>query len=316
MGCLAVLTTLIGGTATARPKDWQTDLRPAIQAMGASDYEKARAGFARYAARNPLAQFNLGLLAQNGWGMPANPRKACDWFEKAAHGKVPAAQHFYGVCLVAGIGRPSDVPAAIGWFKEAASRGHLLSLCTAGELYIRGQGVPKDVEQGIALCTQAARQEVPLAILTLADFYREGQDVPPNPAAARYWYAQAAEHHRAEAQYRLAAMLAAGEGGEPNLNAALFWMETAASEGFAPAYLQTAILYANASPQPETGALAPEHLAKIYLWLGAAKKTSNNASELEEIGRIEKMVLEVMPASWRGKLDKQVDAHLSAFSRQ
>ena len=112
-------------------------------------------------------------------------------------------------------------------------------------------------------------------------------------------------------------MLSEGLGGDPDPRIALFWLEIAAGEGYAPAYLPTALLYANASPQPETGALAPEHLAKIYLWLNAAKKTpGNSAGQEEEIDRIEKMVLEVMPASWRGQLDKQVDGHLAAFSRQ
>lgn len=301
---------------SAPGRDRLAELEPATQALSRGDYKKAYAGFARHAARNPLAQFNLALMEQNGWGRPANERKACRWFEKAAKGKIPAAQHFFGVCLVKGVDRPVDVLAAIQWFKQAADRGHLISLCTAGELYINGIGIARDTRQGLELCTQAAQKEVPLAMLRLADYYRVGKDVPQDLPAARYWYAQAAERHLHEAQYHLGVMLSEGQGGEPDLPAALFWLETASGEGYAPAYLPTAILYANAGTQPETGMLAPEHLAKIYVWLMAAKKTAGNAAEQEEILKIEKMVLQVMPASWRDQLDKQVGEYLAAFSRK
>lgn len=305
---------LLTGAADARPKDLLAEIQPAIKAMGEKDYKKAYAGFLRYAGRNSLAQFNLGLMEQNGWGRPGNALKACNWFEQAAQGNIPAAQHFYGLCLVNGVGHSVDIPAAITWFKQAADRGHLISWCAAGELYIKGVGIAKDAQQGLALCAQAAQREVPLAMLSLADFYREGKDVPQDLAAARYWYTQAAERHLHEAQYRLGLMLSEGLGGEADPRIALFWLETAASEGYAPAYLPTAILYANASPQPETGVLAPEHLAKIYVWLQAAKRSSQNEAALAEVARIEQMVLSVMPETWCEPLDQRVTAHLARFN--
>lgn len=311
--CL-LIGLLLTGAVNARPKDLQAEIQPAFKAMAAQDYKKAHAGFLRVARRNPLSQFYLGLMEQNGWGRPANAVKACNWFEQAAHGNIPAAQHFYGLCLADGVGRPVDIPAAIEWFKQAADRGHLISWCTAGEFYIKGVGISQDVPQGLALCTQAAQKEVPLAMLRLADFYREGKAVPQDLVAARYWYAQAAERHLHEAQYHLGLMLSEGVGGDPDPRSALFWLETAAGEGYAPAYLPTAILYANASPQSDTGALAPEHLAKIYVWLRAAKSTSSDPAVLAEIVRIERMVLEVMPKDWLGPLDYKITEHLARFT--
>lgn len=289
------------------------ELQPAQKALASGDYKKAYARFSRFAAKNPLAQFNLALFHKNGWGRVVNEVEACRWFGKAARGKIPAAQHFFGDCLARGIHQPADSQAAIDWYKNAAANGHLISLCSAAEFYIRGKGVARDTQQGLALCTQAAQQQVPPAMLKLAGYYREGTDVKQDLAAARYWYQQAAERHSHEAQYHLGVMLSEGRGGEPNVNAALFWLETAASEGYAPAYLPTAILYANADPASETGALAPEHLAKIYLWLSAAKARTSEKSQLAEIARIEAMVLAVMPASWRGPLDRKVAEHLAKF---
>lgn len=293
--------------------DLAAELESAQKALATGDYKTAYTQFSRYAGKNPLAQFNLALMHKNGWGRAIDQAEACRWFEKAAQRNIPAAQHFFGDCLAQGIGRPVDNVAAIDWYKKAAASGHFISFCSAADLYIKGQGVAKDVQQGIALCAQAAQNESPLAMLKLADYYREGTDVEQNLAAARYWYQQAAERHSHEAQYHLGLMLSAGQGGEPDPSAALVWLETAAGEGYAPAYLPTAKLYANAKPDAETGALAPEHLAKVYLWLMAAKAVSTHMAERSEISRIEDRVLALMPTTWRADLDKKVAEHLAKY---
>lgn len=290
-----------------------TELKPAQQAQAAGNYAKAYALYSRYAAKNPLAQFELGLFYREGWGRPADPAKACIWFEKAARQKIPAAQQFFGDCLTRGVGRAQDYKGAVAWYKQAADGGDLIALCSAADLYIKGLGVDKDVKHGLELCTRAAQASSPPAMLKLGSYYREGTDMPQDLVAARYWYQQAAERRSNEAQYHLGVMLSEGQGGEPDLNTALFWLETAASEGYAPAYLPVAILYANAEADPETGALKPEHLAKIYLWNSAAKARTTDPAQLAEIARIESMVLAVMPDTWRAELDKKVAEHLAKY---
>jgi len=289
------------------------ELQSAQQALAAGNYKKAYALYSRHAAHNPLAQFTLGLFYRNGWGRPHDETKACRWFEKAASGNIPAAQQLFGDCLAKGTGQPADGKAAVAWYRKAAANGIAYALCSAGDVYIKGQAVGKDMKQGLALCAQAAQADSPSAMLRLADYYREGTDVPQNLAASRYWYQQAAERHVHEAQYRLGVMLSEGQGGGPDPNTALFWLETAAGEGYAPAYLPTAILYANATPDPKTGALAPEYLAKIYLWNSAAKARTTAPAQIAEISRIEAMVLAVMPPEWKPELDKKVAAHLAKY---
>lgn len=291
-------------------------LKPAQQALAAGDYKKAHALYARHAAKNPLAQFTLGLFHKNGWGRSVDPVAACGWFEKAAHKNIPAAQQFFGDCLAQGVGRSVDGEAAVSWYRKAAASGIAYALCAAGGLYIEGKIMPKDARRGLELCAQAAQADSPPAMLRLADYYREGKDVPQDLAAARYWYQQAAERRSSEAQYWLGVMLAEGLGGEPDPNAALFWLESAASEGYAPAYLSTVILYANAEVNPETGVLKPEHLAKIYLWNSAAKARTADPAQLAEIDRIEKLVLAVMPETWRPDLDKKVAEHLAKYGNK
>lgn len=298
----------------ARPTDFSAELQPAQQALAAGDYKKAYALYARRAANNPLAQFTLGLFHKNGWGRPVDEAAGCRWFEKSARKRIPTAQHYLGDCLIQGVHRAADPAAALTLYLDAAAGGHLISLCSAADLYIKGNGVSKDTKRGLELCTQAAQAGSPPAMLKLANYYREGKDVAQDLAAARGWYQQAAERRSPEAQYRLGVMLSEGLGGDPDLNTALFWLETAASQGHAPAYLPTAILYANLDVDPATGVLKPEHLAKIYLWNSAAKARTADPAQIETIGRIEAMVLAVMPTVWRPRLDQQIADHLAKFS--
>ena len=308
---LSLMLLGAGNLAAAAPNTMLQELKEAQSALAASDYPRAYDLYNKKAGQNGFAQFMLGMFHQQGWGRARNGEAACAWFAKAAQRGIPAAAHFWGDCLAQGIGRPPDLPAALVWYGKAADGGHLISLCTAGEYHIRGQGVPKDAARGLAMCTQVAQANSAPAMLKLAHTYRAGRDVPQDLAAARRWFQSAAELGAAEAQFHLGVMLSQGDGGESDLDKALFWLETAASAGHAPAYLPTAVLYGNAPVQHDTGVLAPEHLAKIYLWASAAKAGAEQPEERKHAAVIESQVLSVMPASWRPELDQQVSAHLA-----
>jgi len=308
---------LLAASVLPTPGAWATDLRAELaqadRALAAQQYPAAYRAYVRHAGRNALAQFNLGLIEQHGWGRPANPAAACAWFEQAARRQIPAAQQFLGDCLAQGIGRAVDGPAALQWYAKAAAAGLVAADCAAGNLYLAGKVVPRDAPQGLALYTKAAQAESVPAMLKLADHYRSGND---NLPLARFWYDQAAQRHSHVAQWRLGLMQSAGEGGAPDLAQARFWLEHAAMEGYAAAYLPTAILYANAPLDPATGALAPADLARVYMWNQAALAATPDPRELAEITRIDAMVQAVMPLPWRADLDRKVGAHLARFSPQ
>lgn len=286
-------------------------LASAQAALASGDYRSAYAAYRKEAPRSALAQFTLGMFLREGWGMARDPAAACKWFEQAAAGRVPAAAHFWADCLAEGIGTAADIPRALESYDRAAEGGHLISWCSAADYHLQGRGVPQDVARGLSLCEQAAQAHSAPAMLQLARYFQQGVGMPSNPAMARHWYQRAADIGTPEAQYQLGLMLAQGEGGAVDLNAALFHLETAASAGFIPAYLPTARLYASAPVQPGTGALAPEHLAKIYLWTMAADARATSAEEKAEAGQLLAQVLSVMPYTWRTKLDRQVAEHVA-----
>lgn len=304
---VAIIALLLA--AHVHGRDLRAALAPAERALAAQDYAAAWRAYARHAATNPLAQFNLGLFEQQGWGRPADPQAACRWFERAAHGQIPVAQQFLGDCLARGIGRAVDGPVAVLWYRRAAAMGIAYADCAAGVLYLEGNIVPRDERLGLSLCTRAAQAESVPAMRVLAERYQAA-----SPALARYWYDQAAQRHDHAAQFRLGVMLSEGAGGAANPAQARFWLEHAAMEGYAPAYLATAILYANAPINPDTGALEPNDLARVYMWNQAAQASTTNPEQLAEIARIAALVRSVMPAQWQPALDRRVAAHLARYS--
>lgn len=292
----------------------QNELNIANKALADKNYSLAFREYKRHADKNGLAQFSLGLIEQNGWGRSPDAVAACKWFGRAANKGVPTAQQLFGNCLAQGIGMPVDGLAAVRWYQAAADQGLASAACDAGELLIAGKVIFQDVSRGLALCRGAAQAESTPAMMSLAALYSEGGTVAQDLTLARFWYTEAAERRVLEAQFRLGLMLSEGLGGDADVPKARFWLEHAAAEGYAPAYLPTAILYANAPLDPNTGALSPADLAKIYMWNSAAKAITQDPAQLAEISRIEALTLKVMPLQWKPDLDQRVAAHLKKFN--
>ncbi|WP_139168672.1 MULTISPECIES: tetratricopeptide repeat protein [unclassified Duganella] len=313
---LVLLTALLAPLAAAAPApDYAGQLKHAYSLLASGDYSRAYSAFQRQAAANPLAQFTLGQFHQNGWGRPVDRDAACAWFAKAAGRKVPTALHYHGDCLMRTPDAPGHAASALASYLAAADNGHKISLCMAAEFYIRGRYVASDVAHGLALCAAAAQANSPPAMLRLAQYLQHDANVPVDLAGARHWYRLAAERNVSEARYQLAIMQSQGDGGAVDVEAALAGMESLAAEGHVAAYLPTAVLYAHQPPQPDSGALSAEHLAKTYLWASAAKASLPPDSALAAAAeQLLTSVLAVMPADWRPALDARVATHLAKFA--
>ncbi len=72
---------------------------------------------------HPDAQFNLGAMYANGYGVQKDFSKAAKWFEKAAEQGHRGAQYSLGVMYDNGYGVQKDFSKAAKWFKKAAEQG-------------------------------------------------------------------------------------------------------------------------------------------------------------------------------------------------
>lgn len=67
------------------------------------------------------AQYNLGVMYEQGQGMPQDYAEAAKWFRKAAEQGHPPAQYNLGIMCAEGRGVPQDRVNAHKWFSLAAA---------------------------------------------------------------------------------------------------------------------------------------------------------------------------------------------------
>lgn len=120
----------------------------------------------------------------------------------------------------------------------------------------------------------------------------------------------------AQAQYYLGIMARDGLGAPQAPLDALNWLEHAAVQGHKPAYYATGQLYFLAPPNPATGRQFPQDIAKAYLWLSAAEKSTGLAEERDVSGKLRELLADRLPADWLPELDSLVEQHLAQFKER
>jgi TPR repeat protein len=95
---------------------------------------------------NVEAQFNLGLMFDQGQGVPQNYTEAAKWYRKAAEQGHADAQYFLGTMYIQGQGVPQNYTEATTWLKKAAEQGLTDAQFILGGMYYHGQGVLKSLK--------------------------------------------------------------------------------------------------------------------------------------------------------------------------
>jgi TPR repeat protein len=108
------------------------------------------------AAGDAEAQYLLGLLNDEGCGVPADATTAAHWYRLAATQGVAAAQNNLGLLFHSGRGVPRSFEKAIDLFTAAAANGFAGANTNLGVMHVFGQGVPRDADRGIGLIETAA----------------------------------------------------------------------------------------------------------------------------------------------------------------
>ena len=90
------------------------------------------------------AQYNLGVMYNNGDGVPRDYAEAMKWHRKAADQGNGNAQFNLGFMYDRGRGMPQSYIEAVKWYSLAANRGVAIAQFKLGVMYHHGQGVPQD----------------------------------------------------------------------------------------------------------------------------------------------------------------------------
>jgi TPR repeat protein len=121
---IAATLVVVGALLFSAGSSW-ADFDDGMAAYERGDYATALKEFRPLAEQgHVVAQFNLGVMYDHGYGVPENNTEAVKWFRKAAVQGNSKAQSQLGIMYVLGIGVPKDYVKAHMWFSLAKAEGH------------------------------------------------------------------------------------------------------------------------------------------------------------------------------------------------
>ncbi|MGH7249509.1 MAG: RING finger domain-containing protein [Minisyncoccia bacterium] len=141
---------------------------------------------------HPFAQHELGVIYDNGEGIPVDPEKAVEWYTRAAEQEYPPALNNLGFAYGHGAGVPVDHKKSLEMYTRAARKGHATAQYNLGVIYEYGKKVAADPNQAIEFYALAADQGYALAQYKLGLFYELGAVVPIDKRKAVEFYTLAA----------------------------------------------------------------------------------------------------------------------------
>jgi hypothetical protein len=244
------------------------------------------------------AQYNLASYhAAGSQGVEPDYAEAAIWYRRAADQGMAEAQYNLGVMYQDGLGVEQSDAEAARYYQLSAEQGFADAQVNLGLMHAEGRGVPQDLSEAQRLWQLAAAQGHANAQaildrlqnsigsdpheLTFADggqAYNNG-----DYATALQRWRVAAEGGHARAQYMLGLMYHQGQGVEKNsLEAARYWA-MAAESGNSGAQYNLGILYAN-------GEGVPEDYIQAYRWvLLASQSTSEPELTLHAVSLLEQL---------------------------
>ena len=121
------------------------DFNKGLEAAQSGDFKTALAEWTPLAEQGDSdAQYNVGLMYFNGWGVPENDKTAVKWLTKAAEQGYAMAQHNLGLMYKYGNGVLENDKTAVKWYTKAAEQGLADAQYNLGLMYANGWGVLTD----------------------------------------------------------------------------------------------------------------------------------------------------------------------------
>tara|TARA_R100000541_G_scaffold1150_3_gene5151 strand:+ start:1426 stop:2046 length:621 start_codon:yes stop_codon:yes gene_type:complete len=121
------------------------DYNKGLEAYNAMDYATALKEWKPLAEQgNADAQYNLGLMYNEGEGVLQDYAEAVKWYRLSAEQGVAYAQFNLGRIYWNGIGVLQDYAEAVKWYRLSAKQGYVGAHFSLGVMYEFGHGVLQD----------------------------------------------------------------------------------------------------------------------------------------------------------------------------
>ena len=224
-------------------------------------------------AGHPDAQYVLGKMYANGYGV----EKDCDisflWFKKSADQGFAKGQMGLGNSYYRGCGVEKDENEALRWYSKADEQGLLDAKIYIGILYERGQTIPHDYNKAVELYKYAADKGNAMGMVHLGYMYERGLGVNKDYFMATKWYRRAADLEDAQGQWFLGMSYQSGIGVKRDIKEAIKWFTKAAEQDEASAQNSLGRLY-------EIGEGVTKNYTKAANWYRKAAELGNPSAQL------------------------------------
>lgn len=143
---IPIISMLITGLAVAGPlEEAAGSFEDALKACDRRDHKTEYRLIKSLAEKGDVsAQYHLGVMYDDGHGVPQDYNKARWWYGKAADKGDAEAQCNLGTMYIKGHGVAQDYNKGSMWYEMAAGKGSAKAQFNMGELYASGMGVPQD----------------------------------------------------------------------------------------------------------------------------------------------------------------------------
>lgn len=133
------------------------DLEKGLEAYNVGDYETSLAECQPLAEEgNAMAQFCVGRLYANGFGVPMDDALALKWYGLAAEQGHAESQYNLGVMHANGWGVPMSDEEAAKWYRSAAEGGNVEAQSALANICYNGRGTEENAVDALMWYTVAA----------------------------------------------------------------------------------------------------------------------------------------------------------------
>ena len=201
----------------ALAKQWysqaQSTYSPAAVALGFvydtvdSQYQQAQASYQVAAdLHDPIGQYNLGLIYEEGKGQAVDQDKALALYQQAADQGLPQAMVRLAGIYFNGSGSKSDPMLALDWYKKAADKGDRDAYYLLGLLSEAGVTTKINYADALHYYEKSAELGNQKGMLAAARMYQYGMGVEKNKPQAEVYYKMLADLGNVFAKQQLAAL--------------------------------------------------------------------------------------------------------------
>lgn len=132
-----------------------------------------------------------------------NPKKAFEYFLKAAEKDVEEGLYLTGLCYLNGDGIEKDIQKALDFLKKATDLGYDVSRTYLAECYLKGALVPKDLKKGYELYYLSAESGSISSLIQVGYMLHYGIGVEKNEEKAKEYFEMIALNEDIETQFML-----------------------------------------------------------------------------------------------------------------